>query len=130
MWSAEPRPEPGKLALARVDLQLAENSFTCPLGPSGCGNSTLLNIISGFVFPTTGEVRVDEETVAGASADLGVVFQEYALFPWRTALANFEFGPLMRRKPAGERRALARHYLTLVGCRSTRPNIRASSPAA
>jgi NitT/TauT family transport system ATP-binding protein len=105
----------GKLALARVDLQLAENSFTCLLGPSGCGKSTLLNIIAGFVPPTTGEVWVDEETVAGASADRGVVFQEYALFPWRTALANVEFGPLMRRKPAGERRAIARHYLELVG---------------
>jgi len=105
----------GKLALARVDLQLVENSFTCLLGPSGCGKSTLLNMIAGFVPPTTGQVLVDEERVAGASADRGVVFQEYALFPWRTALANVEFGPLMQRKPAAERRASARHYLELVG---------------
>jgi NitT/TauT family transport system ATP-binding protein len=105
----------GKLALAPVDLALAENSFTCLLGPSGCGKSTLLNIIAGFLPPTTGRVRVDGETVAGASADRGVVFQEYALFPWRTALANVEFGPLMRRKPAGERRDIARRYLDLVG---------------
>jgi NitT/TauT family transport system ATP-binding protein len=105
----------GKLALARVDLELAENSFTCLLGPSGCGKSTLLNIIAGFVAPTAGQVLVDDETVAGASADRGVVFQEYALFPWRTALANVEFGPLMRRRAAVERRAIARHYLELVG---------------
>ena len=105
----------GKLALARVDLQLIENSFTCLLGPSGCGKSTLLNMIAGFVPPTTGQLLVDEERVAGASADRGVVFQEYALFPWRTALGNVEFGPLMRRKPAAERRATARHYLELVG---------------
>jgi NitT/TauT family transport system ATP-binding protein len=105
----------GKLALGRVDLELAENSFTCLLGPSGCGKSTLLNMIAGFVPPTTGQVLVDDKAVAGAGADRGVVFQEYALFPWRTALANVEFGPLMRRKAPGQRRALARHYLELVG---------------
>ncbi len=108
----------GKLALGRVDLQLAENSFTCLLGPSGCGKSTLLNMIAGFVPPTTGQVLVDSEAVAGASADRGVVFQEYALFPWRTALANVEFGPLMRRKPTAERRATARRYLELVGLKA------------
>jgi NitT/TauT family transport system ATP-binding protein len=105
----------GKLALDRVDLELGENSFTCLLGPSGCGKSTLLNMIAGFVPPTTGQVLVDDQAVAGASADRGVVFQEYALFPWRTALANVEFGPLMRRKAPAERRSLARHYLGLVG---------------
>jgi len=105
----------GKVALDRVDLQLAENSFTCLLGPSGCGKSTLLNMIAGFVPPSTGQILIDAEAVAGASADRGVVFQEYALFPWRTALANVEFGPLMRRKPAAERRATAQHYLELVG---------------
>jgi len=105
----------GKPALSRVDLELAENSFTCLLGPSGCGKSTLLNMIAGFVPPTTGQVLIDDTAVAGASADRGVVFQEYALFPWRTALANVEFGPLMRRKPPAQRRALARHYLELVG---------------
>jgi NitT/TauT family transport system ATP-binding protein len=108
----------GKLALNRVDLQLAENSFTCLLGPSGCGKSTLLNMIAGFVPPTTGQVLVDGKAVAGASADRGVVFQEYALFPWRTALANVEFGPLMKRKPSAERRATAEHYLELVGLRA------------
>ena len=105
----------GKLALDRVNLQLAENSFTCLLGPSGCGKSTLLNVIAGFVPPSTGRVMVDDDAVAAAGADRGVVFQEYALFPWRTALANVEFGPLMRRKPSAERRAIARRYLELVG---------------
>jgi NitT/TauT family transport system ATP-binding protein len=105
----------GKLALDRVDLELAENSFTCLLGPSGCGKSTLLNMIAGFVPPSTGQVLVDDAAVAGAGADRGVVFQEYALFPWRTALANVEFGPLMRRKRPADRRAAARHYLELVG---------------
>jgi ABC-type nitrate/sulfonate/bicarbonate transport system ATPase subunit len=104
-----------KLALGQINLELVENSFTCLLGPSGCGKSTLLNMIAGFVPPTTGQILVNNEAVAGASADRGVVFQEYALFPWRTALANVEFGPLMRRKPASERRSLARRYLQLVG---------------
>jgi NitT/TauT family transport system ATP-binding protein len=75
----------------------------------------LLNIIAGFAPPTAGQVLVDDDAVAGAGADRGVVFQEYALFPWRTALSNVEFGPLMRRKAAPERRAIARHYLELVG---------------
>jgi ABC-type nitrate/sulfonate/bicarbonate transport system ATPase subunit len=105
----------GVTALAEVNLALAENSFTCLLGPSGCGKSTLLGMIAGFVRPTTGRVLVDGAAVAGASADRGVVFQEYALFPWRTALGNVEFGPLMRRLPGVERRRIALDYLALVG---------------
>jgi NitT/TauT family transport system ATP-binding protein len=105
----------GVTALAGVDLELAENSFTCLLGPSGCGKSTLLGMIAGFVQPTAGRVLVDGAPVSGASADRGVVFQEYALFPWRTALGNVEFGPLMRRLPRAQRRAIALAYLALVG---------------
>ena len=105
----------GVTALSKVSLALAENSFTCLLGPSGCGKSTLLGMIAGFVQPTAGRVLVDGAPVAGASADRGVVFQEYALFPWRTSLGNVEFGPLMRRLPRAERRRLALDYLALVG---------------
>jgi len=105
----------GVTALERVNLELAENSFTCLLGPSGCGKSTLLGMIAGFVRPTAGRVLVDDAPVSGASADRGVVFQEYALFPWRTAIGNVEFGPLMRRQPRAQRRSLALDYLALVG---------------
>ena len=105
----------GVTALEQVNLDLAENSFTCLLGPSGCGKSTLLGMIAGFVQPTAGRVLVDDAPVSGASADRGVVFQEYALFPWRTAIGNVEFGPLMRRRPRAQRRTLALDYLALVG---------------
>ena len=105
----------GLTALARVYLELAENSFTCLLGPSGCGKSTLLGMIAGFVQPTSGRVLVDGTEVIGAGAARGVVFQEYALFPWRTALENVEFGPLVRRLPRAERRRVAMEHLAMVG---------------
>ncbi len=106
---------PGSTALLGVDLQLAENSFTCLLGPSGCGKSTLLNMIAGFLPPSTGRVLVDGRAVDGPSADRGVVFQEYALFPWRTAAANVAFGPMLRKLPRARQDEVAQHYLALVG---------------
>ncbi len=108
---------PETLAVSRIDLQIAENSFTCLLGPSGCGKSTLLGMIAGFVPPTTGQIRVDDQVVTAAGADRGVVFQEYALFPWRTAAQNVAFGPMISRKRSAERDRIARHYLDLVGLR-------------
>ena len=105
----------GVLALDCVSLELSANSFTCLLGPSGCGKSTLLNMIAGFVAPTAGRITVDGREVTGAGADRGVVFQEYALFPWRTAIENVEFGPMVQGLPRAQRRAVARRYLSLVG---------------
>jgi NitT/TauT family transport system ATP-binding protein len=105
----------GAVALRDVTLDLAENSFVCLLGPSGCGKSTLLNMIAGFTEPSAGRILVDGKPVKGASADRGVVFQEYALFPWRTALENIAFGPMIARTPKSEREAIARKYLDLVG---------------
>ncbi|NJO21912.1 MAG: ATP-binding cassette domain-containing protein [Sphingomonadales bacterium] len=103
------------VALQRVSLEIAENSFTCLLGPSGCGKSTLLNMIAGFVTPSSGRILVDGSEVRGASADRGVVFQEYALFPWRTTLQNVAFGPFIRGKPRAEQVETAQEYLKLVG---------------
>jgi NitT/TauT family transport system ATP-binding protein len=105
----------GVPALDGVNLELAENSFTCLLGPSGCGKSTLLNMIAGFIEPTAGRILVDGREVTHAGADRGVVFQEYALFPWRTAVENVEFGLMIRGLGHAERRATARRYLSLVG---------------
>ncbi len=106
---------PGSVALQGVDLELAENSFTCLLGPSGCGKSTLLNMIAGFVHPSTGRVLVDGKEVKAPGADRGVVFQEYALFPWRTAAQNVAFGPMLRKQPKARQMEIAQHYLEVVG---------------
>jgi NitT/TauT family transport system ATP-binding protein len=105
-------------ALAEVDLDVGERELLCLLGPSGCGKSTLLNIVAGFLTPTTGSVLVDGRPVDGPAPDRGVVFQEYALFPWLTVTGNVEFGPAMRGRPPAERRELVTRYLDLVGLRA------------
>jgi NitT/TauT family transport system ATP-binding protein len=105
-------------ALAEVTLDVAERELVCLLGPSGCGKSTLLNIVAGFLAPTTGAVLVDGRPVTGPAPDRGVVFQEYALFPWLTVAGNVQFGPAMRGRPAAERRELVARYLDLVGLRA------------
>jgi NitT/TauT family transport system ATP-binding protein len=102
-------------ALVDVDLDVAGREFICLLGPSGCGKSTLLNIVAGFLRPSAGRVLVDGAPVTGPGADRGVVFQEYALFPWLTVEGNVEFGPRLRGMPAAARRRVVGRYLELVG---------------
>jgi NitT/TauT family transport system ATP-binding protein len=105
-------------ALAEVDLDVAERELVCLLGPSGCGKSTLLNIIAGFLPPSSGTVLVDGHAVTGPAPERGVVFQEYALFPWLTVTGNVEFGLRLRARPAAERRRTVDRYLDLVGLRA------------
>ncbi|MEO1308233.1 MAG: ABC transporter ATP-binding protein [Pseudomonadota bacterium] len=78
-------------ALATTDLRLAPATFTALIGPSGCGKSTLLNAVAGFVPPTEGAVHVDGRRVNGPHPSVGVIFQNFALFPWFTARGNIEF---------------------------------------
>lgn len=85
------------IALNGVDLNIKRNEFITIVGPSGCGKSTLLNILSGLLEPTSGEVFCDGKLIEGTSADRGVVFQQYALFPWLTVKNNIEYG-LKRKK--------------------------------
>ncbi|MGE0798374.1 MAG: ABC transporter ATP-binding protein [Lautropia sp.] len=101
------------VAVSNVDLDIRDGEFLCVVGHSGCGKTTLLNILAGFLAPTVGSITFDggEHMRDG---DIGVVFQEYALFPWRTAIGNVEFGLEMRDVPAAERKARAQRYLELV----------------
>ncbi|MSP67629.1 MAG: ABC transporter ATP-binding protein [Alphaproteobacteria bacterium] len=103
------------VALQDVSLQAPSRTFICLLGVSGCGKTTLLNLVAGFLDPTEGEVRVDGQLVTGAHADRGVVFQDYALFPWLTVRLNVQFGPRVQGRSQAEQRALADKYLAMVG---------------
>lgn len=102
-------------ALESIDLEIAAGQFVAVVGPSGCGKSTLLDILGGLSQPTAGEVRIDGRPVTGASLDCGVVFQQYALFPWLTALDNVAFALEAKGVPKAERRAIAERHLALVG---------------
>jgi NitT/TauT family transport system ATP-binding protein len=102
-------------ALARIDLSVAPGQFVCLIGASGCGKSTLLRVIAGFEPPTTGRVSVRSKTITRPGRDRGMVFQDYALFPWMTARDNIAFGPRQRGLARHEIDAIAGEYLRLVG---------------
>lgn len=102
------------VALNGVDLDIMENEFICVVGPSGCGKSTLLNIIAGLLEPTSGAVYVDGKKVEGTGIERGVVFQQYALFPWMTVLKNVMFGLKLKGMKDDEAREVAMKYIKMV----------------
>ena len=102
-------------AITSVSLTVKPGEFVSLIGPSGCGKSTLLNIVAGFVKPTRGTVKVDGLPVSGPSANRGVVFQQYSLFPWLKVRENVEFGLRMQGMPSGQRETMARTLLGLAG---------------
>ena len=98
------------------NLDIAENEFLVIVGPTGSGKSTLLKLIAGFEAPTTGEIRVGDNVIKGPDADRGMIFQEYALLPWRNVLKNVELGLEFKGgKNEADNRALAMKYIDMVG---------------
>ncbi|EME23045.1 ABC transporter ATP-binding protein [Rhodococcus triatomae] len=102
-------------AIDDIDIDVAAGEFLVLVGPSGCGKSTLLDLLGGLSEPTSGRILLDGEPVTGPGLDRGIVFQQYALLPWRTAHHNIEFGLEAKGLPRNERREVADHYLELVG---------------
>jgi NitT/TauT family transport system ATP-binding protein len=103
------------VALDDITLDVGPGEFLTLVGPSGCGKSTLLDLLGGLAAPTAGTILLDGQPIVGPGRDRGIVFQQYALFPWRTAAENIAFGLEIARVGARERRERALHYLDLVG---------------
>jgi len=102
-------------AVQRLDFAVEPGEFVCILGPSGCGKSTLLGALAGHLVPSSGQLKVDGQTVAGPSPQRGMVFQHHTLLPWRSVLDNVAFGLKMQGLGRVERHRQAREMLQLVG---------------
>ncbi|MDZ7747393.1 MAG: ABC transporter ATP-binding protein [Halobacteriales archaeon] len=102
-------------ALRGVDFEVSDGEFVCIVGPSGCGKTTLFRIIGGLDSPTAGEVRLSGSPVTGPTPELGIVFQEYHLFPWRTVRGNVVFGLEQQEMDGEARDGRVTEMLRLVG---------------
>jgi len=111
------------VAVQSMDLEVIAGEFLCIVGPSGCGKSTVLNMIAGLDQPSDGSIEKDGVLIKGPGADRGVMFQDYALFPWRTVEANIGFGlrygPRARQISAAERHARVGRLVDTVGLRGS-----------
>jgi NitT/TauT family transport system ATP-binding protein len=103
------------LALSDISLTIEDGAFVSILGPSGCGKSTLLYIVGGFVRPTKGAARMKGKTISGPGPDRGPVFQEFALFPWKSVLGNVMYGPRQQGVRHADAEAQSRALLEMVG---------------
>ncbi len=102
-------------AVQHVNLDIADGEIVTLVGPSGCGKSTLMNMVAGLIEPTSGRVLVDGREVVGPGPERGVIFQQYALFPWLTVRENVGFGLAIAKVPKAERRVIVDRCLALVG---------------
>ncbi|MFA5312897.1 MAG: ABC transporter ATP-binding protein [Methanomassiliicoccales archaeon] len=108
--------EDGSLvAIDDFNLEVEEGEFVCILGPSGCGKTTLLRMIAGLDKPTSGSIKLKGKEITSTGPDRGMVFQEFALFTWRTVRKNIEFGLEIKNMPAAERHKISDKYIDLVG---------------
>jgi len=103
------------LALSEISLTIGDGAFVSILGPSGCGKSTLLYIVGGFVNPTQGVAKVKGKAITGPGPDRGPVFQEFALFPWKSVLGNVMYGPRQQGVKHAEAEAQCRRLIEMVG---------------
>ncbi len=102
-------------ALEPFDLFVNAGEFICILGPSGCGKSTFLRMVAGLIEPSTGSLFMDGQPIAGPHRERGLVFQEYALFPWKTVLGNVMYGPLVQRLGRRKAHDIATEQINRVG---------------
>ena len=102
-------------AVHDISLKVNQGEFISIVGPSGCGKTTLLNMIAGFLPISGGAITIDDKHIKGPGPDRGVVFQTFALFPWKTVIDNVGFGPRMRGLPKKECDQIALEFLSLVG---------------
>ncbi|TKT70134.1 ABC transporter ATP-binding protein [Afipia massiliensis] len=102
-------------AVRDVSLDVEQGEFVSVVGPSGCGKTTILNMVAGFIPHSGGEILLNGKAIDGPGPERGVVFQSFALFPWKTVLDNVGFGPKMRGVPKAERDKIAHEYLALAG---------------
>jgi len=106
------------LALEDVNFEVGCGEFVTIVGPSGCGKSTLLMLISALLPPSSGSVRLNGRAVTAPGSDRALVFQDFALLPWRNVLRNVELGLELKGVPVDRRRAAARRYIAMVGLRA------------
>jgi taurine transport system ATP-binding protein len=109
------RPGEEVHALENINLTIKSGDFVVALGASGCGKTTLLNLMAGFISPSRGEVLLDGKKVTGPGSDRGVVFQKHALLPWLNVIENAEFGLKLQGVASEKRREIAARNLALVG---------------
>lgn len=112
-WSEETQQD--FTAVEDLSLDIRNDEFLCIVGPSGCGKSTLISAIAGFLHPARGRITIDGRTITEPGADRGVVFQEYALLPWKRVIDNVALGLELRGISRAERHATAARFLDLTG---------------
>ncbi len=113
------------IAIENIDFTVGQDEFVAIVGPSGCGKSTLLYLLGGFLDLTDGRILVDQKPVTEPGPDRGIVFQHFALFPWKTVMGNVEYGLAERGMAKAERREVAQGFIDMVkldGFEDTFPN--------